>query len=128
MMGLHSAPSVDKLLMQLRMINKQTVSARPGTQAYQQPQQQPIKPDSNMILAILSTLFCCLPMGVAAIISASKVDKLYYAGQYNAAEEASNRAKKYSMIGAILGIIVSLVYFTICFIGGFIDGYSATIE
>lgn len=112
-------------------VQQQTGSAEqaaPTYQQYQQPQQQPIKPDSNMILAILSTLFCCLPMGVAAIISASKVDKLYYAGQYNAAEEASNRAKKYSMIGAILGIIVSLVYFTICFIGGFIDGYSATIE
>lgn len=107
---------------------QQTVSAQQTAQTYQQPQQQPMKPDSNMILAILSTLFCCLPMGVAATISASKVDKLYYAGQYNAAEEASNRAKKYSMIGAILGIIVSLVYFTICFIGGFIDGYSATIE
>ena len=89
---------------------QQTVSAQPGTQAYQQPQQQPMKPDSHMILAILSTIFCCLFTGVYAIILANKVDKLYYAGQYNEAEKAANGAKTWSIVGAVLAFVGWLIY------------------
>ena len=81
-----------------------------AAQAYQQQQQQQIKPDSNMILAILSTIFCCLPIGIYAIILANKVDKLYYAGQYFEAEEASKGAKKWSIIGAVLALIGWIIY------------------
>ena len=91
-----------------------------AAQAYQQPQQQPVKPDSNMILAILSTLFCCLPTGIYAIILANKVDKLYYAGQYDEAEEASQGAKKWSIIGAVfavVGIIIYVVFFVLLAVG-----------
>ncbi len=78
--------------------------------AYQQTQQQPVKPDTHMLLAILTTIFCCLPTGIYAIILASKVDKLYYSGQYDEAEEASNGAKKWSIIGLVIGIIIGIIY------------------
>ena len=85
-------------------------------QAYQQPQYvaqpqaQPIKPDSNMILAILTTIFCCLPTGIYAIVQANKVDSLYYSGRYEEAEEASQSAKKWSIIGGILATVGILLY------------------
>lgn len=73
------------------------------------------KPDNNMLWAILCTLFCCLPLGIVAIINAAKVDGLYRAGDYASANEAAENAKKYSQYGIILGIVVIVVYFIICF-------------
>ena len=63
-----------------------------------------------MVWAILTTIFCCLPTGIYAIILASKVDSLYYAGRYDEAEEAANGAKKWSFIGGIIAIIGWLLY------------------
>ena len=71
------------------------------------------KPDNNMVWAILSTLFCCLPLGIVAIIHAAKVDGLYRSGDYSGAQEAADNAKKYSQYALISGIIVGVIYFFI---------------
>ncbi|WP_302813657.1 CD225/dispanin family protein [Leyella stercorea] len=42
----------------------------------------------------MSTLFCCLPLGIVAIIHAAKVDGLYRSGDYSGAQEAADNAKK----------------------------------
>jgi len=71
------------------------------------------KPNSNMILAIFSTICCCLPVGIYAIIKASSVDGLYASKQYAAAQAAADEAKKWSMIAIILGVIGSVISFAI---------------
>ncbi len=71
------------------------------------------KPDNNMLWAILSTLFCCLPLGIASIINAAKVDGLYRAGDYQGAQDAADNAKKYAQYGAVFGLIVFVIYFFI---------------
>lgn len=63
------------------------------------------RPDNHMVWAILSTIFCCLPVGIVAIINSAKVDSLWRSGDYEAAEEAAANAKKYSKWAAIIGII-----------------------
>lgn len=88
----------------------QQASQQHAYHAYQQPQQRPYKPDSNMVWAILTTIFCCLPTGIYAIILASKVDSLYYAGRFDEAIEASNGAKKWSIIGGVIALIGCLLY------------------
>jgi hypothetical protein len=75
------------------------------------------KPDNNMIWAILSTIFCCLPLGIVAIINAAKVDGLYRSGDHAAAREAAENAKKYSLFGFIFGLIGSVIYFILGFAG-----------
>ena len=82
---------------------QQQVYQQPA-QAYQQPQQRPVQPNSNMVFAILTTIFCCLPTGIYAIIQASKVDKLYMSGEYDQAEKAAGEAKKWSIIGLVLAV------------------------
>ena len=62
---------------------------------------------------VLSTLFCCLPLGIVAIIHAAKVDGLYRSGDYSSAQEAADNAKKYAQYGLIVGIIVGVIYFFI---------------
>ena len=41
----------------------------------------PPKPDNNLVLAIICTICCCLPLGIVGIVKASKVNGLYYAEQ-----------------------------------------------
>ena len=75
------------------------------------------KPDNNMLWAILCTLFCCLPLGIVAIINAAKVDGLYRSGDYSGAQEAADNAKKYALYGLVIGIIWIVVYFFILMAG-----------
>ncbi len=69
------------------------------------------KPDNNMVWAILSTLFCCLPLGIVSIIEASKVDGLYREGDYEGAQNAADKAKKYAIIGAGIAVAGIVIYF-----------------
>jgi hypothetical protein len=48
--------------------------------------------------AIASTLCCCMPAGVAAIVYAAKVDGKLASGDYQGAVEASNNAKLWSWV------------------------------
>lgn len=64
---------------------------------------------NNMVLAILSTLFCCLPLGIVAIIQASKVNGFVAQGNFGEAQAASDKAKKFAMIAAIVGIIWAVI-------------------
>lgn len=77
-----------------------------------------IKPVPNyLVQSILVTLFCCLPLGIVAIITSKQVDDKLRVGDYAGAVEASNKAKNYCMISLVIGIIVSIIYFIIGFIG-----------
>lgn len=73
----------------------------------------PLKPDSNMVLAILSTVLCCVPTGIYAIILSNRVDTLYYEGKYKEAEYAAEDSKKWSIIGLVLAFIIYLIIFII---------------
>ena len=42
-------------------------------------------PDNNLVWAILSTLFCCLPLGIVSIVKAASVNSLWAQGQYDQA-------------------------------------------
>lgn len=68
------------------------------------------KPSNNLVWAILSTLFCCLPVGIVSIVFAAKVDGLWASGQYDAAREASDKAKKWALISAAIGVAFTVLY------------------
>lgn len=70
----------------------------------------PPKPDNNLILAIFTTVCCCLPVGIYAIIKANDVNNLYAMGRYQEAQLAAAEAKKWSIIGIVVGAVVSIVY------------------
>lgn len=70
--------------------------------------QQP--PKTWLVESILVTLFCCLPLGIAGIVNASKVESRFYAGDINAAQQASADAKKWTLISFWLGLIGIALY------------------
>lgn len=95
--------------------------------AQQQPYQQPmgVMPDTHMVGAILVTLFCCLPFGIIAIVKASNVSSCYNRGDYNGAVNASNEASKWikwSIIGAIVGTLLYVLFVVVLGFGGALAG------
>ncbi|MEZ5184276.1 MAG: CD225/dispanin family protein [Candidatus Nanopelagicales bacterium] len=80
------------------------------------------KPNNNLVWAILTTLFCCLPFGIAAIVYASKVDSLYAAGQYAQAQQAADSAKKWSIWAAVVGGVLIVAYLVFVVILGVLAG------
>lgn len=80
----------------------------PGTNQPTMP-----KPGNNMVLAVLTTVLCCLPLGVVSIIYASKVDSLYNAGDYDGAVSAAKSARTWALVGLIGGIVISILYLLI---------------
>jgi len=55
---------------------------------------------NHLLWAILSTVFCCLPLGVVSIVYAAKVDGLVASGDMQAARDASDKAKKWAIWAA----------------------------
>ena len=54
------------------------------------------KPDNGLVWAILSTVLCCLPFGIVAIIKATQVDTFWASGNFDAAYQAASDARKWS--------------------------------
>lgn len=74
----------------------------------------PCKPDSYLVWAILTTLFCCLPFGIVAIIRATQVDTYWAHGKYEEARLASDSAKKWIIasvvsVAVICGLYIAMI-------------------
>ncbi len=78
---------------------------------------------SYMVQAILVTFFCCMPLGIPAIIFASRVDGLIRMGNYTEARECSNKAKLWCWIGFGLGIPANIISIIGLFGSSFANGF-----
>jgi len=80
------------------------------------PSPPPSKPNNFMVWAILSTLCCCLPLGIVSIVYASKVDGLWAAGDYFGAENAAQSARTWFWWAFGLGIVSNLflIIYEVC--------------
>ena len=103
----------------------QTPPARPQTPPAQPqtPPEQPAGPQINqtpyLVCSILVTLLCCLPLGVAGIIFATKINSALMNGDYAAAQAAAKKSKLFSIIGAAGGLLFLIIYFVLIFVGAF---------
>lgn len=68
-------------------------------------------PSSHLALAILTTVFCCLPLGIVSIVYASKVDSLYSVGDIAGATYNSMQARKWAYWGIGLALVGAVLYF-----------------
>lgn len=60
---------------------------------------------TNLVWAILATLFCCLPLGIVSIVYAAQVSGKLAAGDYAGAVAASNSAKTWAWVSFGLGLV-----------------------
>lgn len=63
-----------------------------------------------MVWAILTTIFCCLPLGIVSIVKASQVNTKVAQGDRAGAVKAANDAKNFAIAAAVLGLVVGLIY------------------
>lgn len=70
-------------------------------------------PNNYLIFAIFTTICCCLPTGIYAIIRATKVNTYFAMGQYDMARQASEDAKRWSIIGLIIGVVCNILGFAL---------------
>ncbi len=66
-----------------------------------------------LVPAILSTICCCVPFGIVAIVFAAQVNSKLAAGDRAGAVAASEKAKLWCWIAFGSGIVVSLIYILI---------------
>ena len=70
-----------------------------------------------LVFAILVTVLCCLPTGIAAIVYAAQVNGKLQAGDLAGAETASKNAKMWCWISFGLGLAVVVFYFLAVMLG-----------
>ncbi|MDT7724196.1 MAG: hypothetical protein QOI21_772 [Actinomycetota bacterium] len=82
-------------------------------------------PDNNLVWAILSTVMCCLPLGIVAIVKSNQVQTLWFQGRPDEARKAADDAKKWAMWSAIAVGILVLLYVVFALIMIFVVGANA---
>lgn len=67
-------------------------------------------PESYLLWAILSLVFCCLIPSIVAIIFSSQVSNRYYAGDIEGSKRASRNAQIWIIISIVTGLVTSTLY------------------
>ena len=62
-----------------------------------------------LVLSIISTVCCCLPFGIVAIVYSAKINSAMSAGDYAAAEKASKTARIWIIVAFIVGIVATVL-------------------
>jgi hypothetical protein len=70
------------------------------------PGAPPADVPNYMVWAILVTLLCFLPTGIAAIVYASQVSTKLSVGDVAGAMESSRKAKMWTIISAVIGVLI----------------------
>jgi len=69
----------------------------------------------HLVMAILATICCCLPLGIVAIVKASECKAQRSAGNRDLAVKNSRAARKWGLwsigIGTVFTIILSVLYY-----------------
>lgn len=72
-----------------------------------------------LVQAILCTVCCCLPAGIAAIVYAAQVNSKQAAGDYVGAQAASKNAKMWCWISFGVGLPLTIIITVIQFLAAF---------
>lgn len=71
--------------------------------------EMPPCPNNWLVPSIFSTLCCCLPFGIVAIVYAAQVNGKHRSGDYEGARKAADNAKLWTLIALGIGLICAVV-------------------
>lgn len=80
--------------------------------------------NNHLVLAILTTIFCCLPFGIVSIVYAVQVNSALNAGNTQLAQMNSDKAKFWGMLSLWIGIVLNVIGFFIGFSGAFLQAFA----
>ncbi|MCM1164150.1 MAG: CD225/dispanin family protein [Muribaculaceae bacterium] len=74
-------------------------------------------PPTYLAWSILTTILCCIPTGIPAIIYSSRVESLWYEGRHDEARHASAKARTWCIVTACIPVVVTILYLMLFGIG-----------
>ena len=83
-------------------------------------------PENHLVWAILTTVLCCLPLGIVSIIKSSQVNTLWAQGRYDEARKSAEDAKKWAMWSAIVEVALILVGIVVWIV--FVAAFAGDLE
>jgi H+/Cl- antiporter ClcA len=87
-----------------------------------------MKPNNWLWQSIVATILCCIVFGIVGIVYAAKVDSLYYKGQYYEAERVAKKAKMWTLIAVVVGLVYIAVTVSWYLTGNFPEQLQEIIE
>lgn len=75
----------------------------------QYTREEPVNWIPYLILSIISTVCCCIPLGIVAIFYTVKINSAVSAGDAEAAGHAAKMAKIWIIVAVVAGIIVNVI-------------------
>ena len=87
-----------------------------STNPYQGPVEM-INTTPYLVFAILTTVCCCIPLGIPAIVFASKTSTAQQMGRMDEARDCAKKAKIFTIIAAAVGVLWYLFWFIMVLIG-----------
>lgn len=76
-------------------------------------------PSNNMVFAILTTVFCCLPLGIVSIVKANQVNAKVAQGDLAGATKSATDARNFAIAAAAIGAVFGLIYILVLGFGDF---------
>jgi hypothetical protein len=67
-------------------------------------------PPNYLVWSILTTIFCCLPFGIASIVFAAQVNGKWAAGDAAGAQDSSRKAKQWAIWSAVSAVVIWILY------------------
>jgi hypothetical protein len=83
-------------------------STPPAPPPYGAARAQGYPPPNYLVWAILSTVLCCLPLGIASIVFSTQVNSKWSVGDVSGAHDASGKAKRFALWGTIAGVVINV--------------------
>lgn len=77
--------------------------------------------NNHLLLAILTTLFCCIPFGIVSIVYAVQSNSAMMMGDTYMAQLKADKAKFWGLLALIIGLILNVFIF-------FLTGMSAVVN
>ena len=75
-------------------------------------------PPNHLAWAIITTILCCLPLGIVSIVFAAQVNGKWSAGDVAGAQESSRKARLFALWGTIIGAVIGVLYLLLVFAMG----------
>lgn len=83
--------------------NDATVCPNCGQAIQRFPAVAPIP--NHLVSAVITTLCCCMPFGIVALVFAAQVNSKLAAGDVAGAQAASNNARTWTIVAFIAGLV-----------------------
>jgi len=74
-------------------------------------------PPNHLVWAILTTLFCCLPLGIVSIVFSAQVNSKWQMGDVAGAQESAEKAKQFAIWAAVVGAAAVVLYIVLAVAG-----------